>query len=56
MDKDPTSISDEDIDYLFTKIVLLEKQHTKMRGLPTCEYDKDTEQPYLLYPNGEREY
>ncbi len=38
------------------KLVELEKEMARLKGAPTAEYDEDLGKPYLLYPDGRREY
>lgn len=49
-------ISEEEVDFRFREAVRLAKERTRIMGKPTCEYDLEKDMPYLLYPDGRREY
>lgn len=49
-------ITDEEIDERFVKIVLLKKEEARIKGGPVQYYDEEKQAPYLLYPDGRREY
>lgn len=49
-------ISDEEMNDRFTKIVLLKKEEAKIKGCPVQCYDEDADEPYLLFPDGRRQY
>lgn len=56
-DPDKTfGLSDEEIDRRFTAMVGLVKQEAEIKGLPIQKYDRERRKPYLLYPDGRREY
>lgn len=40
----------------FVKAVEIAKEISRAKGKPTCEYDIEKKAPYLLYPDGHREY
>lgn len=49
-------ISEEETDYRFKEAVKLAKEKSRITGKTTCEYDREKGKPYLLYPDGRREY
>lgn len=49
-------ISEEEEDFRFIEAVRLAKEKSRARGKTTCEYDDQKQAPYLLYPDGHREY
>ena len=49
-------VLEEDEDFLFSEAVRLEQEKSKMMGKPICEYDREKQAPYLLYPDGSRKY
>ncbi len=61
MDKDlefeeDLGISEEEVDFRFREAVRLAKERMQIMGNPVCEYDREKKAPYLLYPDGHREY
>ena len=38
------------------KAIEIAKEISRAKGKPTCEYDVEKKAPYLLYPDGHREY
>lgn len=49
-------ITDEEMDERFVEIVLLKKEEARIKGCPVQYYDEEKKAPYLLYPDGHREY
>lgn len=49
-------ISETEVDKRFVKAVEIAKEISRAKGKPTCEYDVEKKAPYLLYPDGHREY
>lgn len=49
-------ISEEEEDFRIREAVRLAKERSRRLGLPTCEYDDEKQAPYLLFPDGHREY
>ena len=49
-------ISEEEEDFRMREAVRLAKEKSRIRGKTTCEYDKEKGMPYLLHPDGRREY
>ncbi len=61
MDKDlefeeDLGISEEEVDFRFREAVRRAKEKSRIMGKTTCEYDREKKAPYLLYPDGHREY
>ncbi len=46
----------KELEEKLSKYVELQKEINRLKGLPTAEYDDATGKPYLLYPDGRREY
>lgn len=49
-------ITEEEVDHRFREAVRLAKERQRIMGKPTCEFDREKNAPYLLYPDGHREY
>ncbi len=49
-------ISETEVDKRFVKAIEIAKEISRAKGKPTCEYDIEKKAPYLLYPDGHREY
>lgn len=49
-------ITEAEVDFRFREAVRREKEKSRIMGKPTCEYDMEKGVPYLLYPDGHREY
>ncbi len=49
-------ITEEEVDFRFREAVRLAKERARIMKKPTCEYDMEKQAPYLLYPDGHREY
>ena len=49
-------ISEKEVDERGVKAVEIAKEISRAKGKPTCEYEKKKKAPYLLYPDGHREY
>ncbi len=49
-------ISEEEVDFRFREAVRRAKEKSRIMGKTTCEYDREKKAPYLLYPDGHREY
>lgn len=49
-------VSDEELEYRFNEAIRLAKEKSRIMGKTTCEYDDDKDKPYLLYPDGHKEY
>ncbi len=49
-------ISETEVDKRFVKAIEIAKEISRAKGKPTCEYDVEKKAPYLLYPDGHREY
>ena len=49
-------IPEKEVDERFVKAVEIAKEISRAKGKPTCEYDIEKKAPYLLYPDGHREY
>ena len=61
MDKDLSfeedlGITEEEVDFRFREAVRRAKEKSRIMGKSTCEYDREKNAPYLLYPDGHREY
>ncbi len=46
----------KELEEKLAKYVELLKEISRLKGLPTAEYDEDLGKPYLLYPDGRRVY
>lgn len=49
-------INDEELTRLFRESVRIEKEVSQIRGLPVAEYNPETKETYLKYPDGRKEY
>lgn len=49
-------ISEEEQIFRFREAIRLAKEKSRIMGKTTCEYDRERGKPYLLYPDGHREY
>lgn len=49
-------ISEKEVDERFVKAIEIAKEISRAKGKSTCEYDIEKKAPYLLYPDGHREY
>ena len=49
-------IAEKEVDERFVKAVEIAKEISRAKGTHTCEYDIEKKAPYLLYPDGHREY
>lgn len=49
-------MTEEEVDFRFKEAVRLAKEKSRIMGKPTCEFDRELMQPYILYPDGHREY
>lgn len=49
-------ISDEELTRRFKEAIRINKEISKIKGLPIAEYDDKTRRAYLEYPDGKREY
>lgn len=49
-------VSEEEQEFRFREAIRLAKEKSRIMGKPTCEYDWEKGKPYLLYPDGHREY
>lgn len=49
-------ITESEVDFRFREAVRHAKEKSRIIGKPTCEYDMEKRVPYLLYPDGHREY
>ena len=49
-------ISEAEIEERFNEVIRLRKELAKVRKEPTSEYDEKKRKPYILYPDGHREY
>ena len=49
-------VSEEEEDYRFRMAVRFAKAKSRIMKKTTCEYDRERKEPYLLYPDGHREY
>lgn len=47
---------DDKLTPLFRLAIQQAIEETKAKGLPIARYDRDTQKPYLEYPDGKREY
>ncbi len=49
-------ITEAEMDFRFREAVRRAKEKSRIMGKSTCEYDEEKKVPYLLYPDGHREY
>lgn len=49
-------VSEEEQEYRFREAIRLAKEKSRIMGKTTCEYDREKGKPYLLHPDGRREY
>ena len=49
-------ISEEEEDARIRNSIRISKEISRIKGNPTCEYDKEKKAAYLLFPDGHREY
>ena len=49
-------MTEEEVDFRFREAVRRAKEKSRIMGRSTCEYDMEKGLPYLLYPDGHREY
>lgn len=49
-------ISEEEQELRFREAIRLAKEKSRIMGKTICEYDDERDEPYLLYPDGHREY
>ena len=40
----------------FNRMIAIEKEISRIKGAPTCEFDEERQEAYLLYPDGTRKY
>ena len=40
----------------FNRMIAVEKEISRIKGAPTCEFDEERREAYLLYPDGTRKY
>lgn len=40
----------------FNRMIAIEKEISRIKGAPTCEFDEERREAYLLYPDGTRKY
>lgn len=58
---DKKSVFDTDLDESkfekqVNRYIELQKEISRLKELPTAEFDEELGKPYLLHPNGERTY
>ena len=49
-------ISDEELTQRFKESIKIDNEIRKIKGLPIAVYDEVTNEAYLEYPDGRREY
>lgn len=49
-------VSEEEQEFRFREAIRLAKEKSRIMGKTTCEYDREKGKPYLLYPDGHKEY
>ena len=49
-------ISDEELTQRFKEAIRIDKEVCRIKGLPTAEFDREKRMPYILYPDGKKEY
>lgn len=49
-------VSEEEQEFRFREAIRLAKEKSRIMGKTTCEYDRERGKPYLLHPDGRREY
>lgn len=55
-DDEELGLTNRELEEKFAKGIELLKAMQRLKGLPTSEYDNALNKPYLLYPDGRREY
>lgn len=49
-------LTDDELTERFKASIRIDNEIRKIKGLPVAKYDAVKRQPYLLYPDGRREY
>lgn len=49
-------VTDEEMTWRFQMAIKLADFEKQIKGVPLARYDEETEQAYLEYPDGHREY
>ncbi|MEE3481361.1 MAG: hypothetical protein VZQ80_05190 [Lachnospiraceae bacterium] len=49
-------LTDDELTERFKASIRIDNEIRKVKGLPVAKYDDEKRQPYLLYPDGRREY
>lgn len=49
-------ISEDEVTEKFRRIIEIQKEIARIKGAPTCEFDKEKRCSYLLYPDGRKIY
>lgn len=53
---DEFDMPEEEVMHRFREAVRIAKEVQRIKGKPTCEYDRETGRAYLLYPDGHKEF
>ena len=49
-------VSEEEQEFRFREAIRLAKEKSRIMGKTTCEYDREKGKPYLLHPDGRKEF
>ncbi len=49
-------MTEREVDFRFQEAVRISKEIARIKKQPTCEYDREKNMSYLLYPDGHRVY
>lgn len=56
MKKNLFDLTDDEMTEVFREAVRESIEQSRKAGNPICEYDSQLKKPYILYPDGRREY